>query len=709
MTSGPHAAGLGSLLAPRSIAIVGASEQPSLGRTLQLSLQRMGYEGRIFPVNPKYETVFGEPCYSSLEALPEAPDALAVCVGASRVVSTIEVAAKRGVRAGAIFDGGFGEIGDEGIKLERRLTEICREARIALCGPNCMGVLNPHHRSSLYIQELVHDQGLAGNVGLISQSGSICIGLVADVRRFGYSHVISSGNESVLVMADYIEALVDDPNTRVIALFVESVREPERFVAALDRAAAAGKPVVVLKVGRSARAQHAIVSHTGGLAGSSAIFSAVLRAHRAIETFDMDEFTEVLAACQAERWPTGRNTFVVTGSGGQAELILDVASENGIELPALRIDDRREAERVIGHITGDGNPFDAWGNGNFAVNLPHALKVLDGAPNCDNIVVVSENHENQPLGPESRILNNMKLLIAAAKESSKPHFALGTRPGLGINAAIALLRENGLNYLGGTRQGLGALDRLARWNTERPKARAVAKVGSESIATADPSRPSINEYQSKAILGAHGLPVTREELVQTMHAAHEAASRIGYPVVLKGVSDFVPHKTEHGLVIAGIATPAELDAAWKKMAPRLDLARQQGPVAGLLVQEMIAGGIEVFAGIKRDPQFGLALAFGLGGTAIEVFRDVALRMLPLRASEAAAMIASTRAYDLLKGIRGAPPFDIDALIACIEKLADYAWADREHIAEIDLNPIKVLQAGSGCLILDALIVPVRKG
>src|SRR5207237_4175577 len=233
----------------------------------------------------------------------------------------IRLAAQRGVRAAIIFDGGFAERGEEGRRRQEELVAICREAGIALCGPNCMGVVSPHARSLVYIQTLADPTLLAGNVGLVSQSGSLCIGLLADCRRFGFSHVISSGNEAVLAAADYLEFLVDDPTTRVIALFLETVREPERFVAALDRAADCGKPVVVLKVGRSERARRAITSHTGGLAGESRVFSEVLRAHRAIEVNDLDEMTEVLAVCQGHRWPRGRGISVITGSGGLAEMI----------------------------------------------------------------------------------------------------------------------------------------------------------------------------------------------------------------------------------------------------------------------------------------------------------------------------------------------------------------------------------------------------
>src|SRR5215813_10956018 len=317
---------LDALLRPRSVAILGASERPSIGRSLIEALDTIGFRGSIYPINPRYDTLLGRKCYASVAELPRDVDVLAICVNHARVLEHMRPAAERGVGAAVIFDGGFAEAGAEGRRRQEEITAICREAGIALCGPNCMGVVSPHVPSMVYIQALRDPTRLAGNVGMISQSGSICIGLLADCRRFGWSHVISSGNEAVLTAVDFLEYLIDDPETRVISLFLESVREPDRFVAALDRAADRGKPVVVLKVGRTDRTRRAITTHTGGLAGEARVLSAVLRAHRAIEVTDMDELTEVLACSQGESWPRGRRVSVLTASGGQAELILDVTA-----------------------------------------------------------------------------------------------------------------------------------------------------------------------------------------------------------------------------------------------------------------------------------------------------------------------------------------------------------------------------------------------
>ncbi len=697
---------LDALLRPRSIAILGASERPSIGRALMESAATLGYEGRLYPINPRYTEILGQHCYPSMRELPEQPDVVALCVSYTRMVESFRTVADKGAGAAVIYDGGFAEHGDEGRRRQAELVGMCREAEIALCGPNCMGILNPHHPSSVYLQEVRDPAGLAGNVALVSQSGSICIGMLADIRRFGFSHVVSSGNEAVVSTAQYLEALVDDPDTRVIATFTEWIAEPERYVAALDRAADAGKPVVVLKVGRQERTRRAIGTHTGGLAGESAVFSAMLRAHRAIEVSDLDELTEVLAVCQGGRWPTGRRLAVVTASGGQAELILDVATAAGLELPPLSAEGRKEIERVIGPVTGDGNPLDAWGNGDYDTNLPHALVTLDAAA-VDVIAFCSDSHDDAPMGRADRALGYSRLLVAAAARSPKPHYQMNMRPGIMRREQVRFLAEHGIATIGGTRQGLAAIDHLARWAAPLPPTRRIDAPGAVGVASVlgGRARPTIHECDAKRLLAQCGLTVVREHLVRSVGDARKAARDLGYPVVLKVVADDLPHRSDLGLVRVSLIDDAALEAAWVALERRLREAKPQTSIDGFVVQAMIAEGVEVFAGVKRDPAFGHFLAFGIGGVAIEVLRDFALRQLPLREGEAEAMVGEIRGAALLGAVRGQPDADVPALVRCLYALGDFAWANRADVAEIDLNPIKVMPAGQGAVVVDALIVP----
>ena len=295
---------LDALFRPKSIAVIGASEKPTIGRRLIVSLDRIGFTGPVFPINPNYSTVLGRTCYPSIADTPEAPDVAVFCLGHRLVLDAFIAAAERGISGAVIYDGGFAERGEEGRRLQDRIAAICRERGIALCGPNCMGMLNPIERNSTYLQEIRDPEPLAGNVGIVSQSGGLCVSLLTDVSRFGFSHLVSCGNEAVLDAGDFLEYLIEDPHTTVIGCFIETVRRPERFAAALDHASARNKPVVALKVGRTARARYAVTTHTAGAAGDSAAFSDMLRTHRAIEVADLAEFTEVLAACQGTPRPS---------------------------------------------------------------------------------------------------------------------------------------------------------------------------------------------------------------------------------------------------------------------------------------------------------------------------------------------------------------------------------------------------------------------
>jgi acyl-CoA synthetase (NDP forming) len=452
-----------ALLRPKSIAIIGASEKPTIGRRLVASLDRIGFSGAVYPINPNYTSVLGRPCYPSIAETPEAPEAAAFCVGHRLVLDPLKAAAERGVAAAVIYDGGFAERGGAGRGLQDAVTGICRDADIALCGPNCMGVLNPVDRSTTYLQELRDPEGLAGNVGIISQSGGFCVSLLTDVTRFGFSTIVSSGNEAVVDAATFLDHLIEDPNTEVIGGFIESVRAPERFAAALDRAAALDKPVVLLKVGRGERGRRAVASHTAADPGDPAAFSDMVRAHRAIEVGDFVEFTEIIAACQGHRRPQGRRIGVVTSSGGLAELMLDIAEAGDLRLPSLPAEMRPELDRLVGYITGDGNPLDAWGNGTFVANLDHALAALQASPDHDVIVLARDNGIGQPMDVPETALNYLQQFARAAAASGKPHYLLHTRAGQLDPAHVAVLRAAGIPIVAGIRDGLGAIDKLARW------------------------------------------------------------------------------------------------------------------------------------------------------------------------------------------------------------------------------------------------------
>lgn len=694
---------LNPLIRPKSIAIVGASDKPSIGRNLLSSLKDIGFGGPVYPINPRYESILGTPCYPSLESISTAPDLVAFCISGPRILDTFRSLPKLGIRAAVIYDGGFAERGEDGRRLQDEIDAICREGGVALCGPNCMGILNPWERSTTYLHEIIDASHLRGNVGIVSQSGSMCIALVNDVRRYGFSAVISSGNEASVTTADYINYLVDDERTRVIATFTESIKDPKSFASALERASEARKPVVVLKVGRNERTRRAISSHTGGLAGEAGVFSAMLRHYGAIEVDDLDELAEVLAACQGRVWPSGRRIVVVSGSGGQSELILDQATAAGIEMLPLHPGERQAIEKVVGHVSGDGNPIDVWGNGDFNANLAHALTVLRSSANHDAIVLVNDISDEPPAGNVDRTVAWAAIARDSSLVSAVPHFIMTTRTGVMNSKATRTFSADGMALVSGVRTGLGAIDVLGRYGEGlKPVKISGDRVGKTIADLArGAGRASIHEADAKLLLGSYGVTCCRERRVSTLGEAHAAADASGYPVVMKVLSDDIPHKSEHGLIAVGLRDGDELSRSWSAMADRvagMGLAPQQ-----FLVQEMVKG-YELFAGVSTDPDFGKVLAFGIGGVDIEEKKEFVLRLLPLREGDAEAMIAEIRGGQLLAPGRRRPAVDARQLAGCLYAVSDYAMAESGNVAEIDLNPIKITASGA-CVCVDALIIP----
>ena len=696
--------GLERLFAPRSIVVFGASDNPTaVSWRIMTSLQRLGFPGDVYPVNPKRRDVLGRRCYASLDEVPFGVDAIAFCVGRDLVDQNIMAAAQRGIGGAAIFDTGFAEAGAAGSEKEERVRAAAATHGMAVVGPNGMGILNPATRSTLYSGLIENPDRLAGNVGVVTQSGAIAVGLLTDCRRFGFSHIVSSGNEGTTRLHEFVDYLIDDDATRVIALFVEAVRDLPNFVRSLDRAFAAGKPVVVLKVGKSSRGKRAVMGHTGAVAGAGDAFSALLRRHRAVEVDSPEALGEVLAACQSDRLPAGPRIGHITASGGQVDLIHDIVERHGYQLPELQPETKAGLTNGTGITLSDGNPLDAWGDGDWRRNLPLALERLAADPNVDNVVFTSDTADGQPMAPT----NYVGLLKEAAARSHKPHVFFNTRPAHFRQANVDALRGTGAAVIGGIEQGLGAIHKLGiAATTPAPRPRQPHEL--PRLDAAMLSRPSIGEADAKRLMEEAGLSCPREIVCDSEAELGGAAARIGYPVVLKVVSDDIPHRSDLGLVEVGIGS---LDAL------RVAFARMRDTVAGLtlseparyLVAEQIKGGVEVLVGVNRDPELGAYLLLGPGGVWVELLRDTAVRPLPLFEGDVEAMIAETRLGALLAGFRGAPPSDVSALVAAVERVADLGWAWRGQIESFDLNPVVVLDVGKGVRIVDAVIFPARDG
>jgi acyl-CoA synthetase (NDP forming) len=663
------------------------------------TLQKFGFDGRIAPVHPSNETVLGIPCHRSISEIPGHVDVAAFCVDAKALPDLVAEACAKGIKAGVVY----GAIRD--LQIKTKVIEVARQHAMALCGPNCMGILNPATNNTLYLQVLADRSRLSGNVALITQSGAVAVGMTGDCRRFGFSHIVSSGDEAFVTLDEYMEYFIDDAATEVIALFIESVRNLDGFTAALDRAARAGKPVVALKIGRSVAARAAVIGHTGGISGDGRIFSALMSRHGGIEVSSLEEMTEVLACCQSKRRPAGPRVGVVTASGGHVEMILDEAAGANFELPPLDESQKAAAATVIGPISGPGNPLDAWGTGDYQKSLAHGLDVIAAHAQIDSVVLVSDTNDGQSMMPT----RYTDLLGEASLRWDKPFYFLNTRSNLMRQETVDKFRGTGVGMLTGVRQGLGSLGRMGQWARRQPALNLppinTAAAKHELIAALEMPRRTINEVDAKRMLKQLELAVVEDVIVKNLAEAQEAASRLGYPVVLKVASDEIPHRSEFGLVAVGLKDKAALASAFADQQHKVTKLGFDPASVHHVVQPLAPAGLEAIIGVGHDPELGQYIVFGAGGLLVELISNVAIRPLPLMHGDAQAMVGSGQFGALLKGYRGRPSSDVAALIVAIERIADFAYSNRDRIREIDINPVFVGEVGRGCVIADALIVP----
>ncbi len=703
--------GLDALIAPRAIAVVGASDRPGAGSNVLNNLRKLGFAGPVYPVNPKYAELNGWRCYGSLADLPGPVDTVAILHGHKQVLSTLEQVNAIGCKAAWVLASGFGEAGPEGEAAQADLIAYARTHNIAVCGPNCIGVVSPHARVATYSVALPTTLR-PGPIGAVVQSGAVCLGLANSNRGIGFSTLISSGNEAVLDNADYIAYLVDEPHTRVIVAFVEGFKSPAKFVRAADRALAAGKPLLVVKVGRSEVAQRATMAHTGSLAGADAVHDAVFRKHGVMRLDSLDELLEAAELFSRAPLPAGRGVAILTLSGGQIGLIGDLAQGLDLHLPTLSETTLAALSEVLPPYSSVANPLDAWGAGNFEDTYPACTRILAADPEV-HIVAVARDTSPGVAEPEIRQSN---VIVDAAAEvvaaSGKPilvfsNIANGIEPSVRARAAAA-----GLPVLQGTRASLKAIESLVRYAEARrsPVAQpGPSPIGQDQLGslkewlTRQPF--SLTEQASKHLLQAYGVPVTREAVASSPEEAVRLAAELGGSVVLKIHSPDILHKTEAKGILLNVAGDDAVKRGFDQLLANAHAYNPGARIEGVLVQELVRpAAVEVIAGASVDNQFGPVVVFGLGGVLVELFHDSSLRLAPVTPAEAHIMVRETRGAALLDGYRGRPPADVDALADVICRLSHLVADFREEIVAIDINPLMVLPVGQGVVAADALVI-----
>ena len=698
------------LMKPRSVAVVGASQRLNRATRVIGNLQSFGYRGRIFPINAKYTEISGLPCYPDLASTPEPADTVVVAIPAADVPPVLADAAKRGVRGAVVLSSGFGEAGAGGRERQAMLEGLARDHGLLICGPNCYGVFNIRLGAATFSADF-SEPPHPGSVAVVSQSGGFSHAIsehLMQQRAVGLSYIVSCGNQAGLGVEDYASFLVDDEDTSVIALFVEGFRRPERLREVGARAAARRKPIVALKVGRSEGARQAMLAHTGSLAGTPEIVEALLRQSGIVQVATLNEMidTVTLMAASLRTTPRGWRTVVVSGLGGECGRVADAADRAGIELPELAPETVRRIGTFMPDFANPRNPLD--GTGAMYENASLFPGLIDSVLSEDAADVLAVNlgaRVPKPGGwaPNRRFAEIVGEKVAAGTD--KLVFAFSSFAGANLDPDVVRpLAKAGVPFLEGTETAMLALRHL---RAHREFLAAPARPKRTSAGSPPSPLPATSGALANAIalrlLAQYGIPIVDTAPARTEDDAVAAAERVGYPVVVKVDSPDVVHKTDVGGVRLGCPNAAAVRTAFAEVTAAVRNRAPQARIDGVLVQRMARGGTEMIVGVKTDPLVGPAVVVGFGGIFVEVMRDVAVRVPPIDLDDATGMIEELRGVELLRGARGRPAADVARLADLLVRVATLAETHGDRLRAIDLNPVMVLEAGQGVVVLDWLI------
>jgi acyl-CoA synthetase (NDP forming) len=686
-----------ALLRAQSVAVVGASPKPdSFGWYVLRQLLDFGYAGRIVPINPGYEVIEGLPCYPAVSAAPGPIDCAAICVADERIESALVDAVNAGVRAAVVFGVAAGEVAN-GQPLRERIGEIAREAKLALMGANCMGFFNFVDRLFLTGYPY-HREPMGGAISFITHSGSTLSAVAKNTRGMNFNYVISSGQELGLTAAHYLDFALRQPETRVVGLFLEAMRAPERFLAALELANERDIPVVMLKVGRTEQGARMAMAHTGALAGAQAAIEAIAGRYGVSLVRTIEEMLDTLELFASGRRPTAPGLGAITDSGGERGMLVDLAADLGVPFARLSPATMQVLSENLDPGLEPGNPADLWGSGR---DWQRTYRTCIAAMLADNAVGAFDFGIDFNLG--SRLGPGYRAIAIEACQSTNKPFAVVSNVAAGLNPDDAAeLRTAGVPVLEGTETGLLAFRHLFAFAALRScvVVEAPASVPSlpDDARRLVQSRRVLTEAESLSTLSAGGLQAVPYRLALDEEAVADAAGELGYPVVLKTGEPGVLHKSDVGGVLLGIRNEHELRGGWCTMDARF------GPAVLVQPQVDTSRGVELFLGMVHDEQFGPLVTVGLGGIWVEALRDAVTFMAPCSAAEVSRRLPSLRGYDLLRGGRGRVPVDLEALAQLVERFSLQARSLAPWVAEIDVNPL--LAVGDQFTMLDALIVPL---
>lgn len=691
---------ISKLLRPRAVAVVGASEKSGFGGdTCRNILENQADTSHVYPVNPKKETVFGKKCYPTLADLPEEIDLVILCTSQKTIVDFLKQAKAKGAGAAVVYASGYSEVGTaEGKAFEKELVDAAKALDMVVMGPNCAGYIN--FGDDIFSFAFIGDyKGKKGNIGFVSQSGQFCIDMMKSAEM-KYSFAISAGNSAMVQMEDYLNFLIEDSNTKVIALYLEGVKNPHKFEACLQKAMEKKKPVVILKAGRSPKGQATAASHTGSMAGSDKTYDAVFEKFGVIRADDMQDLRSTSSLLATLRVLPKKPAFsAMCLSGGETAVSADTGFLHGIEYPDFSEVTLKKLNDMLPDFATPRNPLDmtaalcydadAFASGITTVMSDPSIEMgLVGLTISDK-VTVSNDIMFEGIRRAFEQIPDKPLAVMSFMEAARN------------KELVERFQNAGIPVLPTTKYGFRALQHLQDFishDTIKREARlAIPEAHSANTR-------ALSEYESKKLLADNGVPVDLGYIAKTKAEVKEYAEKIGYPLVMKVESNDILHKSDVGGVMLNIKSLEQAEEAYDKILANAAQHAPNAKINGILMQKMLKAGTEMIIGLNSDPQFGPMLLVGMGGVFVEVFKDAALYPVPLNHDEALHMLQSLKSFKLLNGYRGNPPADIEALTDMMVKISDFAYRKKDTLKELDMNPLFVYPKGEGVAIADALAV-----
>jgi acetyltransferase len=688
------------LLYPKTIAVMGASRTVGkVGYSVVANLIEGGFEGEIVPVNPSGGEVMGQKFYTSLEEYGKPVDMSVIAVPTTAVKGAVISSLKAKAKAVVIITAGFKEVDEEGARLEREITDLCRSAGARVMGPNCLGLINTHNKMNA---SFASHMPAAGGISVLSQSGALCTAILdlAAGRKLGLAVLLSIGNKADLDETDLLAAFADDPDTKVIVGYLESIAEGDEFIRVAESVAAI-KPVVILKAGTTSAGSKAASSHTGALAGADIAYGAAFKRAGVIRADTFEELFDLATALAMQPLPKGNRVAIITNAGGPGIMAADAVEKAGMQVTSLHPEIADELRGKLPAAASVGNPIDVLGDADPA-RYATAVEAAQSDPTVDAVIIILTPQAMTKPAETARA-------IAAAVKGEKPVLAAFMGGEDIMPGRDELVAANLPDYPSPERavEALKAMVDYAAWRLRPPRIvarfpvnrRRVERIISRQLRT---GRSYVGEVKAKDILRAYDFIVPDGRLVTTVDEATEAAPRLGYPLAMKIVSPDIIHKSDVGGVKLNLNSPNEVADAFELMMLRISRRVPDAFLEGVYLERMVPKGREVILGMTRDPQFGPMLMFGLGGIFVEVMKDVTFHLAPITHEEAMSMLMGTRSYKLLEGVRGEQGVNLSAIGEALQRISQLV-TDFPQIAELDINPFIVGRPGEDSVAADARI------